>query len=273
VNNFKTFLLLSFVLPTALLLAQTTKEHTFHNSFAPFLREGDRPLLNFTLHNKQQVDWTGTASFSLQDGDAKQSVDGWFMNSIANQYFTVDANSLYLLLFPIEVPFFYNQLLNWKLAIESSQDSMIAQGILPILSWPYEDSVNTPIFAQPFVAIEKKIYASDAIQRGQKVLIEISFELSKKIDNLLLVDEWAAGLVPEKGAIQINGTLNKYFLESKTFRSRTVKFTQLSPGKYTLRYHAVGTYPGVYNQPPTQLFLNGATSYGARSSYQRITIE
>lgn len=272
-NNFKTFLLLSFVLPTALLLAQTTKEHTIHNSFAPFLREGDRPLLIFTLQNKQQSDWTGSVSLSLQDGDAKQSVDGWFMNSIANQYFTVDAKSQYPVLFPIEVPFFYNQSLNWKLAVESPEDSMIKQGSLSILSWPYEDSVNSPIVTEFISAIEKKVYASDVIQQGQKILIEISFELTKKIDTLQVKDEWAAGLALEKGSIQVSGILNKYFVENNTLQSLSLKFTTLSPGKYTLRYQAVATNPGVYNQPPTLLFLNSATSYSARSAYQKITIE
>jgi uncharacterized protein YfaS (alpha-2-macroglobulin family) len=273
VNKFKTFLLLSFVLLTGLLFAQTTKEHTVHHSFAPFLREGDRPLLRFTLHNKQKSDWTGTASLSLQDGNRKQSVDGWFMNSVANQYFTVDANSQYSLLFPLEVPFLYNQSLHYKLAIESPQDSMSSQGTLPILSWPYEDSVNAPLLAKSIIALEKKLYATDPLQQGQKVLIEISFELQKNLESLIVVDEWAAGLVPEKGGIQLSGKLNKYFLENKTAQSRTLKFTTLLPGKYTLRYHAVATYPGVYNQPPTLLFVNGSSSYSASSSYQKITIE
>jgi uncharacterized protein YfaS (alpha-2-macroglobulin family) len=273
VNNFKTFLLLSFLLLTGVLFAQTTKEHTIRSSLPPFLREGDRPLLSFTLHNQHQTDWTSSASLSLQDGDAKQSVDGWFMNSVANQYFTVDANNQQELLFPIEVPFLYNQSLNWKLAIDSPQDSIVTKGRLPILTWPYEDSVNSAIVAKSIIAIEKKVDANDAIQRGKKVFIEISFELQKNLESLIIVDEWAAGLAPEKGGIQLSGKLNKYFLENKTTRSRTIKFTSLSPGKYSLRYYALATYPGVYNQPPTLFFVNGSSLYSARSSYQKITIE
>jgi uncharacterized protein YfaS (alpha-2-macroglobulin family) len=273
VNNFKTFLLLSFVLQTGILFAQIAKEHTIHHSFAPFLREGDRPLLSFTLHNKQQTDWTGSASLTLLDSQGKQSVDGWFMNSVANQYFTVDTNSQQELLFPIEVPFLYNQSLSWKLAIESPQDSVVTTGTLPVLPWPYEDSINSPIATTSIIAIEKKVDANDAIQRGHKVWIEINFELQKNLESLIIVDEWAAGLVPEKGGIQVSGKINKYSLENKTARSRTIKFTNLSPGKYSIRYYALATYPGVFNQPPTLLFVDGSSLHSARSSYQKITIE
>ena len=255
------------------LFAQIAKGHALNPFVTPFLREGDRPLLRFTLQNKQQTDWTGSASLSLQDSTSKQSVDGWFINSVANQYFTVDSQSQEQLLFPIEVPFLYNQSLNWKLSIDSKEDSLVAKGIVPILPWPYEDSINTSSAAEPLVTLEKKVNPNSSIKVGEKLLIEISFELKKKMETLLVADEWAAGLVPEKGGIQLSVKLNNYFLENKTARSRTIKFTNLSAGKYTLRYYAIATYPGVFNQPPTLLFSNGSSSYIARSSFQKITIE
>lgn len=272
-NSFKTLLVFIFLLLTATLFGQAAKEHLLSNNLAPFLREGDRPLLSFNLHNKKRQDWTGSASLSLLNASNSEPVDGWFMNSVANQYFTVDTGSHHQLLFPIEVPFLYNQAFNWKLTIESRADSMINRGTIPVIAWPYEDSINTPTSSVSFMAIIKKIHASTPIRVGQKVLIEITLEVKKKLENLVLVDEWAAGLVPDKGPIKITGALNKYFFEHKTERNRSVKFTTLFPGHYSLRYYAVATYPGVFNHPPTFLFLSGATSPAARSSYQKIEIE
>lgn len=272
-NSFKTLLVFISLLRTVTLFGQAAKEYSFSNNLAPFLREGDRPLLSFNLHNKKKEDWTGSASLSLQNSNTRESVDGWFMNSVANQYFTVDTGSHHQLLFPIEVPFLYSHALDWKLAIESAHDSMVAKGTIPILSWPYEDSINTPTSRVPFITIEKKIHASNPIQLGQKVLIEITLTVKKKVESLVLIDEWAAGLVPDKGPIKITGALNKYFFENKTQRNRSVKFTTLLPGHYSLHYYAVATYPGVFNHPPTFLILSGATSSAARSSYQKIEIE
>jgi hypothetical protein len=273
VNSVKTLLLVSFLLLAANLFGQAVKEHSLSNSLTPFLREGDRPLLSFSLLNKKKTDWTGSASLSLQNSNTQESVDGWFMNSVANQYFTVDTGNHHQLFFPIEVPFLFNQSLDWKLNIESVNDSIISRGTIPILSWPYEDSINTPTSTESFITIEKRIHASSPLRVGQKVLIEITLEVKKKLENLVLLDEWAAGLVPDKGPIQITGLLNKYFIENKTPRNRSIKFTTLSPGLYSLRYHTKATYQGVFNQPPTLLFLNGNSWYVARSSYQKIDIE
>lgn len=272
-NSFKTLLVFISLLLTATLFGQIGKEHSLSNNLAPFLREGDRPLLSFTLHNKKKEDWTGSASLSLQNSNTLESVDGWFMNSVANQYFTVDTGNHHQLLFPIEVPFLYNQSLDWKLAIESAHDSIVAKGTIPILFWPYEDSINAPTSRVPYITIEKKIHASNPIQLGQKVLIEITLTVKKKAETLILIDEWAAGLVPDNGPIKITGALNKNFFENNTQRNRSVKFTSLFPGHYSLHYYAVATYPGVFNQPPTLLFLNGDTTFVARSSHQKIDIE
>lgn len=272
-NSVKTLLFVSCVLLTTFLFGQTAKEHLLSNSLAPFLREGDRPLLSFILQNKKKTDWTGSASLNLKDGKNKESVDGWFMNSVANQYFTVDSESQYQLLFPIEVPFLYNQPLNWKLSIESPNDSLVSQGSVPILSWPYEDSINTPTSFISIATLEKKVNSRMPLHVGQKVEIEISFELKKNMESLILKEEWAAGLVPEKGAVKLIGKLTPYFFENKTAQHRNLKFTNLSPGVYTLRYNAIATYPGVFNQPPSLLFAHTASSYLARSSYEKISIE
>lgn len=272
-NSVTTLFLVSFLLLAENLAGQALKDHSLQHSLTPFLREGDRPLLSFTLQNKKKNDWIGSASLSLQNASNSEPVDGWFMNSVANQYFTVDTGNHHELLFPIEVPFLYHHALHWKLAIESTHDSMVAKGTIPILSWPYEDSINAPIANVPFITLEKKIHASTPLRVGQKVVIEITLTVKKKVENLVLIDEWAAGVVPEKGPIKITGALNKYFFENKTQRNRSVKFNTLSPGHYSLRYYAMATYPGVFNQPPTLLFLNGNNTFTARSSYQKIDIE
>ena len=89
----------------------------------------------------------------------------------------------------------------------------------------------------------------------------------------MIVEEWAAGLLPEKGALQLSGTIHNNFSENRNTKSCTIQFTNLAAGTYHLRYYAVASFPGVFNHPPTLLYLNGASSYSARSSYEKLAIE
>ncbi len=74
-----------------------------------FLREGDKLELAVKIVNLSDKEITGTSQLELVDATTNQSVDGWFKNIYANQYFTVPAGQSVPVVFNIEVPFNYNK--------------------------------------------------------------------------------------------------------------------------------------------------------------------
>ena len=77
-----------------------------------FMREGDQVTLAVKIVNLTNKEITGTSLLQLTDATTNQSVDGWFKNQYANQYFTAPAMQSIVVKFSIEVPFGYNKPLN-----------------------------------------------------------------------------------------------------------------------------------------------------------------
>jgi len=82
----------------------TQKELMVQPNAPRFLREGDKMEFSTKVVNLTDKEMTGTAEFQLFDAVTGESVDGWFHNSIANQYFTVAAGQSEALKFPIDIP-------------------------------------------------------------------------------------------------------------------------------------------------------------------------
>jgi hypothetical protein len=92
------------------------------------LTQGDRLLLQCNLQNNTGKEISGTAHLLLTNREKTDTLDGWFQNSVAHQYFTVAANSFEKALFPIEVPFRITNNLHWRISIEAPDFTDIIEG-------------------------------------------------------------------------------------------------------------------------------------------------
>ncbi len=88
-----------------------------------FLRQGDRIELSTKIVNLSGKEITGQAELQLLDATTNQSVDGWFQNLYANQYFTVGAGQSEVVKFPIEIPFLYSKPLLWRIVARSTDSA------------------------------------------------------------------------------------------------------------------------------------------------------
>ncbi|MGZ5190235.1 MAG: alpha-2-macroglobulin family protein, partial [Flavisolibacter sp.] len=101
----------------------TQKELMVQPNMTRFLRQGDRMELVAKIVNMSDKEMTGQAQLQLFDATTNQSVDGWFINSFPNQYFTVAAGQSELVKFPIQVPFQFTNALTWRITARSGNFS------------------------------------------------------------------------------------------------------------------------------------------------------
>lgn len=99
-----------------------------------FLREGDRMEFSSKIVNLTSKEITGTAEFQLFDAATNEPMDGWFKNSIPNQYFTVSAGQSEVVKFPIEVPYQFNNAVVWRIVARAGQNSDGEENALPVLT-------------------------------------------------------------------------------------------------------------------------------------------
>lgn len=99
-----------------------------------FLREGDKMELSTKVVNLTDKEMTGQAELQLIDAETNQPIDGWFRNSIPNQYFTVAAGQSEAVKFPIEVPYLFNKALTWRIIARSGSFSDGEENMLPVLT-------------------------------------------------------------------------------------------------------------------------------------------
>lgn len=295
-NKLFTPLLLLVLLASVTICAQERSTNTLSPLLPPFLREGDRPQLGFSLRNNSTLDFTGTASFSLLD-ENNQPVDGWFFNSVANQYFTVDPAGNSTIIFPVEVPFGFQHKTNWKLLLQTESDTISLLGNIPVYTWDYEDISKAAAMVSPGISVQKQSWQVPTgkapasrqlldeyatIQKGDMVAIQLTLWIKQPVSVLKIEDGWAAGLESKGEAklVQSNSNSQKPAAtarllsndnEEKTGKEITIR--NVSPGTYVIEYWATAMYPGTYNQPPSLLFINGAPKVSARSAFSKINIE
>ena len=295
-NKKRTSLLLCWLLAILTVCAQEKATHKVSPLLPRFLREGDRPLLGFLLQNISKQDWSGTASLSLVD-EANQPVDGWFFNSLANQYFTIDADSAATIYFPIEVPFQFNHKTNWKLQVQSGDDSASMQGAISILPWNYEDASQTDPLSSASVSVRKKYWQIAAegnktsrhlieeyttVHTGDMIAIQLILDVKQNISLLKIQDGWGAGLEPKGPAKILSFGSNMQKTPAKIQfncndnvekNGKEMIFSNLIPGIYTLEYQTTAVNAGTFNQPPALIYLGTNTKESARSIASKINIE
>ena len=119
------------------------------------LTQGDRLLLQCSLQNNTGKEITGTAHLLLTNKEKTDTLDGWFQNSVAHQYFTAPANNSEKALFPIEVPFRITNNLHWRISIEAPDFTDIIEGDILIDSL-IERPPSTFNIKQTFYRFENK---------------------------------------------------------------------------------------------------------------------
>ncbi|MFL5808990.1 MAG: alpha-2-macroglobulin family protein, partial [Flavisolibacter sp.] len=97
----------------------TQKEIMVQPNIPRFVRQGDHIEFATTIVNLSDSERTGQVQLELFDATTNQSVDGWFINSFSNQYFTVAAGQSEIVKFPIQVPFQFNKTLVWRITARS----------------------------------------------------------------------------------------------------------------------------------------------------------
>ncbi|HEY0730881.1 MAG TPA: alpha-2-macroglobulin family protein, partial [Chitinophagaceae bacterium] len=112
----------------------TQKELMVQPNAPRFLRQGDRIEFSAKIVNLSSKEFTGQAELQLIDATTNQPVDGWFLNSFPNQYFTVAAGASEVVKFPMEVPHLFTGALTWRIIARSGNLSDGEENTLPVLS-------------------------------------------------------------------------------------------------------------------------------------------
>lgn len=112
----------------------TQKELMVQPNAPRFLREGDKMEFSAKVVNLTDKEMTGTAEFQLFNATTGEPVDGWFHNSVANQYFTLAAGQSEALKFPIDIPYQFNKALVWRIVAKSGNYSDGEENALPVLT-------------------------------------------------------------------------------------------------------------------------------------------
>jgi len=112
----------------------TQKQLMLQPNIPRFIRQGDHLELPVKIVNLSDSELTGQAQLQLLDPVTNQPVDGWFSNRQPNQYFTAAAGQSTIVSFPIDVPFQYNQALNYRIIAKAGAFSDGEESTLPVLS-------------------------------------------------------------------------------------------------------------------------------------------
>ena len=112
----------------------TQKDLMVQPNMPRFLRQGDKMELSVKVVNLSQSELTGQAQLQLFDAATNQSVDGWFMNSFPNQYFTVAAGQSDVVKCPVQVPFQFSSTLVWRVVAKSGNFSDGEENMMPVLT-------------------------------------------------------------------------------------------------------------------------------------------
>ena len=112
----------------------TQKELMVQPNMPRFLRQGDQLELSAKIVNLSAKEMTGQAGLQLFDAATNTPVDGWFINTFPNQYFTVAPGQSEVVKFPVQVPFQFNSSLTWRIVARSGNFSDGEESIMPVLT-------------------------------------------------------------------------------------------------------------------------------------------
>ncbi len=112
----------------------TQKELMVQPNAPRFLREGDRMEFSAKIVNITEKEITGNTVLELFDAANNKTVDGWFKNIFAQQFFTVAAGQSVLVKFPIDVPLNFNAALLYRIKAVAGNFSDGEEAPIPVLT-------------------------------------------------------------------------------------------------------------------------------------------
>lgn len=269
------------------MLAQSSQStHQTTPFIPPFVREGDRPIFQFQLTNSSQLDWSGTAHFTLIDSLSKEAVDGWFFNSLGNQYFTIDPLKKDFIGFPLEIPFELNKKAQWQFCTITQTDTNCTQGQVRILPWPYENESRVATLLTKPPTLRKKINGksveeSMVVRKGELILVEVEIHSSPTKKPFQIIENLPAGLLITPHSLLVKGEKNQILLTGKNFFKGSPNelsdfpieedFSKTSYIK--ISYQLRATHLGIFHIPPTLVKWRDTAQYISRSATGLLTIE
>ncbi len=252
----------------------------------PFVREGDKPFFQFLLTNSTKFDWTGTGHFTLNDSATKEAVDGWFFNSLGNQYFTIDPLKKDYIRFPLEIPFNFNKKAQWKFCANSIKDTLCSQGLLRILPWPYENEESSLAQSAELPIVRKKINGVSVedlviVQSGGSLSVEVEIVRNQYTKQFELKENLPAGISIDPESLLVKGDRNNILFEGKKLKKDELenahdfilKIDFNTAQIIRLSYQMRAIFPGTYHVPPTELHVTNSTTLITRSPVGLLTIE
>jgi hypothetical protein len=252
----------------------------------PFVREGDKPFFQFLLTNSTKFDWTGTGHFTLNDSATKEAVDGWFFNSLGNQYFTIDPLKKDYIRFPLEIPFNFNKKAQWKFCANSIKDTLCSQGLLRILPWPYENEESSLVQSAELPIVRKKINGVSVedlviVQSGGSLSVEVEIVRNQYTKQFELKENLPAGISIDPESLLVKGDRNNILFEGKKLKKDELenahdfilKVDFNTAQIIRLSYQMRAIFPGTYHVPPTELHVTNSTTLITRSPVGLLTIE
>ncbi|TXH20560.1 MAG: alpha-2-macroglobulin, partial [Chitinophagaceae bacterium] len=116
----------------------TQKELMVQPNIPRFLREGDQLSIPAKVVNLSTNEIIGIAQLQLIDAETGEAIDGWFKNTIPQQYFTIKAGSSENIAFPIEVPFQFSKAITWRIIAKTTKGAHVLsdgeESTLPVLT-------------------------------------------------------------------------------------------------------------------------------------------
>ena len=155
-----------------------------------FLREGDHIGFSVKIVNLTDSELTGQAELQLIDATSGESVDGWFQNMQANQFFTIGSKQSAELVFPLEVPFRFSKPVTYRIVARAPFKRTGA------VEYSDGEEATLPVLSNRALITESLPLTMDGKQeadfRFERLLASGS---SETISNHLLTVEWTGNPV------------------------------------------------------------------------------
>lgn len=251
-----------------------------------FFYQGDQPLLTLQLSSLGGSSLTGNLQLELTDAIKKQSVDGWFYNQVANQYFTVEPRQKQQAYFPVQIPYLFEGPLAYKLQITTDLHAQTLSGTIRINAAPQNDSSPLNEISDP-VQLKKTIWVlptkastespqqydpARAIVRGQRLLVRLQLDVKTFLDSCILTELPSAGLFAVAPRQLLSGKPARSVIH---FEKGTGLFHLygLRPGRYIIEYTAKASFAGRYTVPGIKAQWQGSSRSPVWSVPQQIDID
>lgn len=117
----------------------TQKEMMVQPNMPRFIREGDKLQFSTKVVNLSNKEVTGIVKLQLFNAETDEPIDGWFKNTIPQQYFTAVPGQSQAVQFPVEVPYQFTTPVKWRIMATTTTGTDVSlsdgeENIIPVLT-------------------------------------------------------------------------------------------------------------------------------------------